>query len=572
MTIYCSESDLLNESDVEQKFVYPLLTSAPPLGLGYHSSDFRTKPDLRQITIDKGGSAKVYYPDYIIILRGLPLVVIEAKRPGANLDDAFREARLYATEVNARFPNAINPCQQIIVSNGNYTFGGFWDAAPTIKLPFNNVYAENPDFCDFLKFSSKESLSAFCEKILQSIRGNSIFVKPRRLLGGRIVQDEELQQNSFGTSFALEYKHIFNPGNPEQRIDIVKNAYVASKRRMRHVEPIDRIIRAACPPSVTHAQQIEDTSNPKEIVSKLSDKSLKKHELLLLVGAVGSGKSTFTDFLRELGIPNNLKEKLIWISLDLNLAPLSREHIYSWLIEQIIMGLKNCHLEVDFDDLSAIKRVYSVELRKFEKGAGALFEKDSDTYKDHYARTILELQGNADVTTKSLIRFLCAERGKSLIVILDNCDKRTRDDQLLMFDVAKWLQKEYECLVFLPIRDTTFDHHRKEPPLDTVIKDLVFRIDPPSLMEVIYKRFNYALSQIAETEDETLYYYLPNGMRVEYPRKELAIYVSCILKSLFQSDAFFRRIILGVAGRDVRKGLEIFLDFCKSGHIINPAI
>jgi hypothetical protein len=39
-----------------------------------------------------------------------------------------------------------------------------------------------------------------------------------------------------------------------------------------------------------------------------------------------------------------------------------------------------------------------------------------------------------------------------------------------------------------------------------------------------------------------------------------------MISSLFQ-DFFFKRIITGLAGRNIRKGLEILLDFCKSGHI-----
>src|SRR3970282_2974173 len=39
-----------------------------------------------------------------------------------------------------------------------------------------------------------------------------------------------------------------------------------------------------------------------------------------------------------------------------------------------------------------------------------------------------------------------------------------------------------------------------------------------------------------------------------------------MVSSLFQ-DQLFRRIITGLAGRNIRKGLEILLDFCKSGHI-----
>ena len=59
---------LESESDVEQKFILKLLTSPFPNGLEYSAPDFRTKYDIRKISIGKGNSRKLYYPDYIIIL------------------------------------------------------------------------------------------------------------------------------------------------------------------------------------------------------------------------------------------------------------------------------------------------------------------------------------------------------------------------------------------------------------------------------------------------------------------------------------------------------------------------
>jgi len=68
MSLFCQSKDLLNESDVEQKLIFPILTAIPPQGFGYCTSDFRTKPDLKLISIGKGSSNKLYYPDYVIIL------------------------------------------------------------------------------------------------------------------------------------------------------------------------------------------------------------------------------------------------------------------------------------------------------------------------------------------------------------------------------------------------------------------------------------------------------------------------------------------------------------------------
>lgn len=81
MSLYCILSDLKNESDVEQKFIYNFITQKEPFGLGYSSSDINTKSTLNSYLIGKGSAQKIYIPDYLIQMRGLPLIVIEAKSP-----------------------------------------------------------------------------------------------------------------------------------------------------------------------------------------------------------------------------------------------------------------------------------------------------------------------------------------------------------------------------------------------------------------------------------------------------------------------------------------------------------
>ena len=79
MSMYCGLDDLRNESDVEQKLLWPLLTTLPPCGLGFAAADVRTKPDIRSVLIGKGAEQKLYFPDYVVLIAGLPVVVIEAK-------------------------------------------------------------------------------------------------------------------------------------------------------------------------------------------------------------------------------------------------------------------------------------------------------------------------------------------------------------------------------------------------------------------------------------------------------------------------------------------------------------
>lgn len=96
MALFCEYNSLITESDVEQKFIYPFLTAREPMGLGLDSTQILTKTLLRGRPIGKGQSQKYYFPDYLINMRGIPIVVIEAKKPEEDLEKAYAETRLYA--------------------------------------------------------------------------------------------------------------------------------------------------------------------------------------------------------------------------------------------------------------------------------------------------------------------------------------------------------------------------------------------------------------------------------------------------------------------------------------------
>lgn len=295
-----------------------------------------------------------------------------------------------------------------------------------------------------------------------------------------------------------------------------------------------------------------------------------EHELCLLIGSVGSGKSTFVDYLREVALDDVLRAKTEWLTVNLNYAPVAKDLIYTWLVDQLLQKLRAAHRQFDFDDMEFLKKAFAPEIAAFEKGPISVFPRESERRQELVFQEMTRLVGDRNTLLGAVTRYLFGTRRRLLVVALDNCDKKSRGSQLLMFEVANWLRNEFHCIVFLPLRETTFDQYRREPPLDTVISDLVFRIDPPLLERVIYARFNYALRQIKEDQSD-FHYVLTNGMRVACKRDEIASCLRSILTSVFQND-YSKRLVVGLSGRNIRMGLEIFLDFCKSGYITEDEI
>lgn len=561
-----SAETLITESDVEQKFTWPLLTGLPPHGLGLMAAEVFTKPDIRAFEIEKGQATKRYYPDYIACIVSLPVLVVEVKRPGEDLIAAAREARLYATEMNALYGTGVNPCRFCIVTDGLNTQLRSWDSDDILaSFTLAEANAITPAFADFLNLTKANVLKNLASEISRKLRPVKFF-RALSLLGGQTVQNEQVSPNDFGRILAANFQPIFDPGSYEDRKKIVQNAYVGSPRKIRYAGEIDRIIRNSAPAVAAEARLIEDVATPQEVSHHFQDLLSLRNKILLLIGSVGSGKSTFVDYLRECVLTPDIKEQCVWVRIDLNPAPVTRDEIYPWLRRQIIAGVKDSSPDINTDTLDGRLKLYRKEVEELEAIEGELFGKDSVQYKEKLAARLDQLRQDDQRTIQALEQLLCTGRGRLLILVLDNCDKRNRDEQLLMFQVAKYIQSEIRCLVVLPLRYETYENHRHEPPLDTALKDLVFRIEPPSFQQVLKARLRLVMKEAKLLGPNKLIYHA-GGKTIELPFDKLERFLHAMMGALFDHKHYGRKIIFGLAGWNIRLAFEIFLEFCRSGFI-----
>ena len=569
MTIYCEKNALVTESDVEQKFLYPFLHNESPTGLGYSDAEILTKHMLRPKAIGKGNSKKYYFPDYLITVRGIPMIVVEAKKPGEDLSAGYSEARLYAQEFNATLPHGINACQVVIASNGDTLWAGYYDqATPKYVVDFTSFSLENISFGDLISFCCKKQFENVADLYYEKIRGKTKYNSPVSQLGGRRAQNEEMEENTFGRTLVFENRRIFDPETEEDRAKIVENAYVASAKRDQHADPIYKEIKRFALPLASDATALS-TDSPASLANKLSERIIQKRDaysLILLIGNVGSGKTTFTRHFKQVYLSKNhpeLANKCTWIFVDMNTAPMSVEEIYAWIKKQIIVSVQRSHSEIDFQEFATIQKIFRKDIQYFDKGIGSLLRGNEDQYKHELFLYLKEKMTNDDEYLKALLFFIKENYAHIPIVVLDNCDKRTKDEQLLMFEMAQWLRQEYECIVILPMRDSTYDRYRHVPPLDTVVRDLVFRIDPPDLLKVLQARLTY----IERTTDQKSDWYMTeNGITVQRKRSELIDYFRLIMVAI-RKDRWIADIFYRLANKNTRNGIQMFEDFCKSGHM-----
>jgi hypothetical protein len=317
---------------------------------------------VRRLEIGKGTSRKLYFPDYLVVLAGMPVLVIEAKAPGEDLDEALAEARLYGNEVNALFPSGVNPCGRVLASDGRHIVSSpIVTASQDIRLAYDEVSAASISFARLTDVCQKDALQHHADAIRRKFRPSK-FMRAVNQIGGPAFQNEELPSNTFGATISGDYGHLFNPRTKEDRERVARHAYIASVRRQRYIEPIDRLIRGAVSPTTNSLRAFEDTSKPLELTRPLSERRKLENQTVLLIGSVGSGKSTFMDYVSMVALPEELRKRTVWVRINLNEAPLAPSVAYSWLADAIIDELRQQPPVQDVYDLKVLEKIFTPEI------------------------------------------------------------------------------------------------------------------------------------------------------------------------------------------------------------------
>lgn len=200
---------------------------------------------------------------------------------------------------------------------------------------------------------------------------------------------------------------------------------------------------------------------------------------------------------------------------------------------------------------------YYTRMERIERGRGEL-EK---------ARDIEAWRQDPMTSAQGICRHLQEDNGGIVIAVFDNVDRRDVVNQLAAFQLALWFMDQMRCLVILQMRDVTFEVHKDDPPLDTYKTGLVFHISPPRFVDVVKRRLELSLAQIGESAPETIRYRTRSGLSIAYPRERAGQFLKSIYLELFERTNNVSRVLEALAGRNVRKALDMFMAIITSGHM-----
>lgn len=559
------------EGDVEFRVVHTLLNEH----LGIPDEAVRSKEHLEPTIVDKrGGKPYGYFPDFSVWEQSLPVLIVEAKAPAANIYQGYREATLYAHHLNKQYRSELNPCQRILATNGKKILAGMWDGEPILDLAVHDVTPGSVALARLREFCGYPVLLDCARKFAIALRPRKL-IAPYELSGGRPLLNAKKTPNTFAAPLSPVLRKYFSSKQQNTDPEVYERAYINNTELTSYDKTLDTLLREKI---VELRGSLSRTLKP----SKRSEQSVasairafNEHastgDLQLITGGVGSGKSLFIRRYKELLQAPDQREVTHWAFIDFNNAPKNLAGVESWLCEQFIASFA---VENGFDarESENWKKVFAVDINRRKSLYKEIEANSLDQAMRLQWEDLTKWSEDPQKMAVGLARFFLGDCRETVVVVMDNVDRLDKDDQLQVFRLSLWFMDQTRSFVFLNLRDDTYEAYKDQKPLDTYRSGITFHVSPPPFTDVVKRRMELSGEYLAENVTDKLEYMTSSGLRFTYPRTMIGEFLKEIYILVFDQFENVSRVIQGLAGRDVRKSLEIFERILRSGHLSEEAI
>ena len=113
-------------------------------------------------------------------------------------------------------------------------------------------------------------------------------------------------------------------------------------------------------------------------------------------------------------------------------------------------SLKKNGSSFDLTDYSDQESIFSTKLNERESYYQRMNKVSEGRGDLERARDLEQWRQDPAISAGSISRFLSGDQGRSLIVIFDNVDRLSNEDQLYCFKLAQWFKDVTKCLILLP--------------------------------------------------------------------------------------------------------------------------
>ena len=527
-------------------------------------------------------AVSIGYIDYSMNLRGKPYIVVEAKREGitftlpvgetarrgslsgalmtgAAVSEAIQQVRSYCDDYGVRYAVATNGYTWIV-------FRAVRDDMPW-RRGQARVFASPDAIVDgFTDFWNLLSYEAICSGSLEDEFGSPHRVQRQlhRVLDTLFNSDLPLERNRLDAKLAPLIRAIFEDIGDHEQLEVLRRCYVHSgSLRIAinglGVEITDQIPQVLRRWGVTPLHQ--GAKHGGALGATIAEGvRLNQGRLLLLLGGIGSGKTTFLKrYQRTVGKP--VLDSTIWFHVDFLGAPTLPEDSEPWVWAAILEQLRGRYGHLNLETRHNLKRAFADEIKSLTGTALLGLRQGTESYEDALTPYLLRWQEDRPEYVSRLLRLCQARRQVAIVMFIDNVDQLSPEHQARIFLLAQGVTRKIGTTTVIALREETYYTASVQRSF-TAYTNRKFHIASPHFRGLISSRIDFALDLLEKGSPE-----IPEiaGIYDVLDRTAIADFLRIVRTSIFEQNRNIARFIEAVCFGNMRRALDMFATFLVSG-------
>lgn len=515
------------------------------------------------------------FADYIIRTADVSLL-IEAKRIGRSFDvvptqkRAKLAGRIMEGDTGAAIIQARDYCRKKSIPFAVVTNGAQWIIFPAVRtdtVSFSDSYAI---VFDSLSRILGEELEHFLDLLSRTavVEGNLAV----ELIGRTTDQFEERRLNKFFKGSTVKRQNPIYPLIENEVItafsdsivgaesSLLEKCYVRNADRQKFDNRIRMHLQRREPLFSTQPKKPMRKKEASSLVDSISSASASRRPLaILILGTVGTGKTTFLQYTRKVASAAYFEKNQAapyphWIDIDFRNFSRS-ENPMEFIYTHLFTYLSNDPYFRDFQ--RAIRPAYRDEIEALQSGPMFLIAQDQAEFEKKITELILnDYNAKLPYVDKMITH---GAKHAPIFLVIDNVDQFEDDStQSRIFSDAMAIAGRLSLNLIISMRESTYVAHRGSSTFDAFDFDPL-HIEPPEIPAVLSRRFFMTGQMLAGKSGS---FSTQGG--VNFKVDDLSVFIDIVKASVLGTEIGERIDVL--ANHDVRLALRMTREFLAKGY------
>ncbi len=521
--------------------------------------------------------------DYSLEVRGRRYVTVEAKREGKtftlpshgkrrhlricgslltepNIKAAVEQVRAYCAEEGIRYAIATNGYSWIIFRAIREDMR--WREGQAVVFANPDDIAAN--FTQFWNLLAYEEISGGA---LDNEFGAHLRIERQlyRVVDHLWNSDQPLQRNRLHVQLLPLVAAVFEDIADQAQIEILLECYIHTHSLHVVARELGVVITDEIPQFLRDQGTfaILSGSHDAGIFGTLVQKGLThdKGYLCLLLGGIGSGKTTFLKRYQRLVGKELLDKKTIWFSVDFLRAPLDPQELELFVWRNILKQLRERYNAHKLEERKNLKNIYKADIYTLEETVLRHVKRHTEPYEQTLSPFLEKWQNDTSEYVPRLLGAAKPHHGIKTVLFIDNVDQLSPAYQAQIFLLAQRITGKIGSVTVVALREESY-YTASVQKTFTAYTSHKFHIASPKFLPLIRNRIDYSRNILLNGQSE-LQLVTPGTDAIA--RDDIADFLKIAEDGVLEQSKVIVHFIEALCFGNMRLALQMFTTFLSSG-------